>query len=253
MLQSPAYQPLFDELLTYVSREEFRTELVAGRVEFVQNTGEAFEEDRSFEPRLQAFLDWFIFDRPLRTAGEPPARAYAREDGLASDPLVFRQLSRTIHGIFHVDRIDGRLVKVTNEVTGSRHEVTRDMQVWELKKGNLFEGRLVPFNGELHFSSAFLFYPPELRKRIAKEARKTSRRESPFSVQELIFTLARMAARAEHYRNVELDDIFDFERPPPKVPSVRLQFDPESVARRLTSDPPPRSKRLQSRHVVTGK
>jgi hypothetical protein len=97
--------------------------------------------------------------------------------------------------------------------------------------GDLFEGRLVTFEGRLHFSSAFLFHPSHLKRRILRELRR-QHREDPQPVQEVVWTLARMANRAEHYRNVAADAIYDFERPPPKVSSPPMRFDAESIAER---------------------
>jgi hypothetical protein len=42
-----------------------------------------------------------------------------------------------------------------------------------------------------------------------------------------------MANRAEHYRYVKTEDIYDFARPPPKVDAPPLRFDRASIDKRL--------------------
>jgi hypothetical protein len=234
MVFAPAYQPLYETVLTFVARPEFRSEVLAGRTEYVRLTGEVFEEDRSFEYRVQAFLDWFIFDRPLAPSGEPPVRAYALESRLPHDVAErYRHLGRTVHGLFQIENVRPDFFDVHNFVTGARYKAARVEQVAGINKNDLFEGRLVPFEGAYHFSPAFLFYPAHLLARVKREISRQRRSGEVTGAQELLFTLSRMAGRAEHYRNVELDAIYDFARPPPKIAAKPLRFDSESVAQRL--------------------
>jgi len=102
-----------------------------------------------------------------------------------------------------------------------------------LRVGDLFEGRLVPFADELHFSPAFLFHPKDHRARIVREIRKQRRNPEAGPVQEIVWTLARMSTRSEHYRKMSLDTIYDFERPPLKVASTPFRFDRASIDARL--------------------
>lgn len=234
MSVSPAYQPLMDELLGFVTQPEHEQELVAGRAEYVHHTGEVFDDDRSFDARMASFLDWFVFDRPLAPWGEPPVRVYPAWARL-SEPraAVFRTLARTVHGIFDLRWAHRDTITVVNLPTGARYRVPIPEPMHGFSRGDLFEGRLVPFERRLCFSPAFIFHPREIRAALVEEVRRQHAERVSLKVQELVFMLSRMATRAEHYRNVKIEAIYDFSRPPPKVGSTPLRFDPESVARRL--------------------
>lgn len=232
-----AYQPLFERLLDFATQPAFDAQVQEARADYFCRAGEVFETDRAYDGRMQAFLDWYTFDRPLRGVGEPPVRAFAARAELSrEEALRFRILGRTVHGVFVVEQVSRAGVEVVNLLTHSRYTVADGRWVG-LERGSLFEARLVPFDGAYHFSPAFVFHPPDLRERIENEA---LRRVPGVGVQDFIWILSRMAARAEHYRNVTVDKVYDFEHPPPLVVASRMRFDRESIDQRLGRVPPSR-------------
>jgi hypothetical protein len=230
----PAYQPLFDRLLAFAITPEREGELSAARADYFSRAGEVFEEDRSFEPRLQAFLDWFIFDRRREGDADPPSRVFAADRRLSRDEAqAFRLLSRTIHSVFVLESANEAWAGVKDLLTDARHSVSLSEPLVGMAPGDVFEARLVPFEGQLRFSSAFLFHPRTIRRELLREVERQRRGNEWLGVQELVWTLARMASRAEHYRNVPSAALYDFQRPPPKIPVARLKLDRLSVAERL--------------------
>lgn len=214
MAQLP-YEPLLERVLAFVAEERFASELKSARAAFVRATGETFEEDHSFEARAHAFLDWFVFDRPLEAYGDVPVRAYASTPGGEDDAETLRVFSRSVHGVFVASKVRSRGVVVTNVLTAADYDVPE--RIDGLRQGDLFETRLVPWQGRLCFSRAFIFHPremlPALRKALARARRD---RQQP-AVQELTWTMARMASRAEHYPKMAVETVYDFERPPPMI------------------------------------
>jgi len=226
----PAYTPLFDRVIDFTVTPQNEAEIARARGDYFSWTGEVFDEDRSFDVRMQGFLDWIVFDRPMAATGLPAIRGYAAT--LPPDEAhAFQVMSRTVHSLFEVRRNAPGRFEVHSLLTRADYAVHVPAPLVGVSPGDLFEGRLVPFEGRLHFSSAFLFHPSHLKRRILRELRR-QHREDPQPVQEVVWTLARMANRAEHYRNVATDAIYDFERPPPKVSSPPMRFDAESIAER---------------------
>jgi hypothetical protein len=228
----PAFTPLFDRLLDFAIRPEHEAELVRARQDYFSRTGEVFDEDRSFDVRMQAFLDWYVFDRPLAPTGEPPSRAFLATLADAAERDRFRLLGRTVHGVFEVRKNSKKELAVHNLLTAADYTVPMPGPLAGVQKLDLFEGRLVPFEGRHHFSSAFLFHPPMIKRSLLRELKRQHRHETGVPVQEIIWTLSRMATRAEHYRNVAIDSIYDFGRPPPKVSAAPMRFDAASVEAR---------------------
>ena len=86
-----------------------------------------------------------------------------------------------------------------------------------LEKGDLLEARLLPFQGLLYFSGAFVYHPREARKIIlgeVKKRRKAARaRDAPVDVPAFLAQLSRMAQKLERYRNVKVESLYDFQAP----------------------------------------
>jgi hypothetical protein len=102
------------------------------------------------------------------------------------------------------------------------HEVTERRQMIGLEKGDLLTARLLPFDGRLFFSGAFLYHAREVRKPIlteVKRLKKEAGKESLPDVGAFLATLSRMAMKLERYRNVKVESLYDF-RQEDRVPSL---------------------------------
>ena len=93
------------------------------------------------------------------------------------------------------------------------YDVTERRQMLGLEKGDLLEARLLPYEGRLFFSGAFLYHPQEVRKLILSEVKlmkKEAAKGKPLDVAAFIATLSRMAFKLERYRNVKVESLYDF-------------------------------------------
>lgn len=220
----PAYQPLFDRVLDFAAGERFADELRQARTDYFTLTGEVFDDQPSCEARLQAFLDWYIFDRPLAPFGEPPVRAFLHEAALAEeDRHAFRLLGRTVHGLFAFRRSREESVSLENVLTGATYEAVLGVPADGWQAGDLFEGRLVPWSGRLYVSGALIFHPRGATERIEDEVRRRARGRDSEGIQSFLWLLSRMAGRLERYRKLGVETVYDFERPPPPIPATRLR------------------------------
>lgn len=91
-------------------------------------------------------------------------------------------------------------------------EVYERRQMAGLSKGDLFEGRLVPSNGEFLFSPASCYHPREARKLILVEV-KRRRKAGAIEPMPFVHQLAAMELKYERYRNVAIESIYAFPGP----------------------------------------
>lgn len=209
-------QQLHEKLLSWATAEPRKNELLAARAEHFARHGEPHEEDRSYEVRLNAMLDYYLYDfRPAGGIGTTLERFLEAEaPSLAPAELAtYRALGGNVHALFEVRRIKEGEVRLRDVFTGTDHDVSERRQVAGLEKGDLVEARLMPFDGTLVFSGAFLYHPREARKAIlaeVKRLKKTAAKGDPPDVKAFLATLARMAMKLERYRNVRLESIYDF-------------------------------------------
>lgn len=211
---SPSFQPFLDQLIAFASTEDKKPDLLAAKAEYFGLTGEVFEDDKSFELRMASFLDYYLFDRVTPGSGKTPAQAlYALrvQESANEEASVFRNFTETRHGLFEVRRVGKGMVRLRDVFTEKDFDVTERRQVAGLEKGDLIEARLIPFGGHLLFSSAFVYHPREASKLIRKEVKRWKKKLPERNPRELAWECAKRALKADRYRQIAVEKIYDFE------------------------------------------
>jgi hypothetical protein len=218
---------LHEKLLAWATGDERKDQLLSARRDYFDRHGEPHEEDKSFEARMNGMLDYYLYD--FRPPGSPEAtiEAFMRDQGpaLTTEELaLYRVLAKNVHGLFEVRKVKPPEIRLRDVFTDGEYEVTERRHMVGLDKGDILEARLLPWDGKLFFSGAFLYHPQEVRKailsevkRMKKEAQKTG---VEIDVPVFIALLSRMAFKLERYRNVSVEALYDF-RQPLKTPIAR--------------------------------
>jgi hypothetical protein len=214
-MDSPvAYQPYLDQLITFATQEPRKADLLAAKAEYFERTGEIFEDDKQFEMRMASFLDYYVFDRRSPLTGRTPAQE-VYEDKQKTAPqdqvVAFRAFTETVHALFEVRKVGKGTVRLRELSSGKDHEVTERRQLAGLEKGDILEARLIPFGGVLLFSSAFCYHPRGAARAIAKEVKRRKKKQPPAPPEDLVWDCARRSLKADRYKQVAVEKIYDFE------------------------------------------
>jgi hypothetical protein len=208
-------QGLHERLLSWASAPPRDQELLRAKREHFEQHGEPHEEDRSYEVRVNRMLDAYLYEwRP--GSGGTAVERFVEAEGPSLPPAeleAFRALVQSVHGLFEVRKIKDGRVRLRDVFSGRDLDVTERRQVAGLDKDDLLEARLLPFDGGLWFSGAFLYHPREARKAIlaeVKRMRKATPKGAELDVKPFLARLSRMALKMERYRNVRLESIYDF-------------------------------------------
>ncbi|MGB8931007.1 MAG: hypothetical protein WCC48_07125 [Anaeromyxobacteraceae bacterium] len=222
---------LHERLLSWATAEPRTQDLLTARAEHYARYGEPREDELTYEPRVNGMLDHYLYD--FRPNGQKTSTLenFISANGTDMEPSVleaYRRLTQSVHGLFEVRKITDGLVVLRDVFADVDHQVAERRQLAGLKKGDLIEARLLPFEDSLVFSGAHIYHPTEMRKQIlaeVKRLRKEAGRAGRPDVKAFLAILSRMAFKLERYRNVRLESIYDFSagalaltpRPPPKV------------------------------------
>ncbi len=213
-MDSLSYQPYLDQLIAFGSSDDRKNDLIAAKAEYSHLTTEVHEDDRSFDARMAAFLDWYLFDRPAPATGRSPAQELfelrSQTDALPEELDALRGFTETLHGLFEVRKIGKGMIRLRELYSGKDHDVTERRQVAGLEKGDIIEARLIPFGGHLLFSSAFLFHPREGARAIYKEIKRRKKKEPDRDPKEIVWETSRMAIKVDRYRQIAVEKIYDF-------------------------------------------
>lgn len=209
------YQPYLDRLIEFGTTEERKEDLLAAKAEYFRLAGEVHEDDKSFDTRMAAFLDWYLFDRVAPANGRTPAAEFCEVHGEAlpeDERAIFRGFTETRHGLFEVRKIGKGIIRLRDLETAKDHDVTERRQVAGLEKGDVIEARLIPVGGHLLFSSAFVWHPKEGTRAIFKEIKRRRKKEPDRPFQDIVWDTSRMALKVDRYRQIPIDRIYDFEQ-----------------------------------------
>jgi hypothetical protein len=209
------YQPYFEELTKWATPEVRQAELLEAKAEFFRLTGEIFDDDKQLEMRMASFLEHYVFDRVSPHRGRTPAvELFEKLKVEAADRAPFFEgFTQTLHGLYEVRKLGKGFVRVRELFDGDDHEVTERRALMGLNKGDIVEARLIPFGGALWFSAAFCYHPPGAFKAILKEVKRRRKQEPTRPRTELIYDCARRSLKADRYRQIAIEKIYDFVNP----------------------------------------
>ncbi len=159
-----------EQLIEFASSDS--SELIAAKTEYQKIAGQAYEDDRSYGSQMALFHEWFIFDRIL-----PDTKITLLEKMLESqkeswDPKqyeVYEGFNENIFGIFRVKKMTAGEVTVLNLFSDEKYLVNETEGSLIFNKGDLFQGRLISFEGVTYFTRNFCIHPKGAFKYIESE------------------------------------------------------------------------------------
>ncbi len=200
---------LLDAVLARFAAGSWQEEVVRAREEWLDRAGRVYDDERSYEHRLDTFHEWYALQRPLQGGPAPAARYLAEEAPRlsAEDAAVLRALCRSQWGLWQVIEVDGPAMALFDLLQGGRFDVALERELPGLETGDLFEARIIGVDGELCFTRAFLFHPREATASI--EAFLEAARRRGEGREAILFRLAQVRLRCDRYRNLAADKVYE--------------------------------------------
>jgi hypothetical protein len=206
------YQHL-EKLVALGTGEGYLDAVRDAKARYFRAAGEVFEDDPFFEPRMNCFLEYYLFDFSAGPGGKSTTALVIErgKETLSADELVaFAGFDRSIHSIFEFKKKAGDLLHVVNLYDGENYEVFERRTLAGLDKSDIFEARLLPFGDKLHFSNAFVFHPKEVKKFVVAEL-KTFKEQGPPKPTGVVHRLAYLRLKFDRFRRVDAAKIYSRE------------------------------------------
>jgi len=204
-------QQYLERVLETFSKGEYYEEVKRAREDFFARVGKVAEGSDRFEGQMNAFIDWYLFDRPLDKSEVPPVKMFVFEhlDGVAdeSDKLIYQDLTKSIHSLYELLKVKGNDIYV-KDLFQSEKYIIEDSEIHAgFSKGDIFEGRLVKFRDKYSFGSSFIFHPTQCRSFIIKEIKKIRSLDVSHHLK-LMHRLAMMRIKSEQYSHIDVKHIY---------------------------------------------
>jgi hypothetical protein len=209
------YQRYLDTIIEEFTTGEYYREVFNAKQEYFEKAGIVYEDDPEFEQRMCIFMDWYIFDRDLPGVDLPPIKYWFRQnkDRLSGDELnIYKDFCETTHSIFRMKRHtwDRRGLVVVDLFSNETFTV-KDSEINKgFSRGDLFEGRIIPFKKGYEFSRGFCFHPIEMEGFIQSEIKKV-KYQDPSRQTKLILQLSAMKLKHLRFQHIDIKHIYTFE------------------------------------------
>lgn len=198
-----------DRLTAVFAAPPWDAEVGRARQEYDQSRGGVREDDELFETHLSSFLEWYLLERSLQGegSGEPPVFVALRGEGLTADERQsLRALALSYRSAFEVVDVLRRELLLADLVRGGLWRVQQDPPLEGIDPGDIFEARLVPWEGRVYFGPVFCFHPRSARE-VIRALLRQAEAEGRLGPQ-MVFALAEMRLKHDRFRNIAVERIY---------------------------------------------
>ena len=180
---------LTDTILLWAQQIYGNQEFALAKRDFFMMTGQVFPEDRLFHQRIDYFLCWFTFERPINPGRQDqdlfdkirskdfqrtPYQAFVEADhlekALAPPKIIhcFNELRNFRHSLFQVTRIVDRIIHVRDIMRNERLKVSMQGNIAAntLELGSILQGYLFPLQEQNLCAQGVIIHPRSVAKLI---------------------------------------------------------------------------------------
>ncbi|MFQ5444158.1 MAG: hypothetical protein ACE5EK_06025, partial [Nitrospinales bacterium] len=172
------YREHLEKIFTFVTSDDYSEEARQAQSKYREVAGDIFEDDNSYETRMTMFLEWYLFDRLMQGGKFTPLDNYIEKNKDQWSPeirQIHEMFRENIKGIFVIKKIKRGSVVAKNLFDNISYLVREDESEIIFRKNDIFEGRIIPFDGNNRFTGNFCFHPQEALKFIKTEITKINK------------------------------------------------------------------------------
>jgi hypothetical protein len=208
---------LVDEYLSRVieaySKDDFYGEIKEARDEFFRATGNVAEGSEHFEAKMNNFLDWYVFDRPLKTLQIAPIKAFVQDHTKQmseEEKAVFEDFSQSKVSVYELLKIKDNDLYVQDLFDREKYVIEETDLASGFTKGDIFQTRLLRYRERFLLGNAFVFHPREAKSFIQKQIKKIKYLKDTHRLS-LLHKLSAMKQKAEQYSHIDVKYIYSDE------------------------------------------
>ena len=165
---------ILEQLFEFAAKAIPSDQILEAKKAYQKETGEIYEDDNSYNSRMALFLEWYLFDDYITEKSQTPLEILIEEnpDAWNSDKLeIYKSITESIQALFLVKKVKDENVKVLNLFTDETYLVKEKDSRLIFRKNDIFQGRLIFFQEQFHFTGNFCFHPEKTHKYIKQEVK----------------------------------------------------------------------------------
>jgi len=172
---------ILEQLFEFAAKAIPSDHILEAKKAYQKETGEIYEDDKFYNSRMALFLEWFLFDNYIEEKSQSPLEILIEEHSQSwnSDKLrIYRNLTESIQGLFLIKKIKDESIKVSNLFTDETYLVQEKDARLFFGKNDIFQGRLIFFQEQFHFTGNYCFHPEKTHKYIRQEVKLISKAQA---------------------------------------------------------------------------
>ena len=180
--------------------------------EFFKFTGVVVENDPFFEDRMDLFLEWYLFTRPLDGHDISPAKFFYLEgenNFSTEEKKAYFGFTQILHSLFQLKKIKKKIFYLKDFFTQKSVSVSVP-HILTLSVGDIFEARIIPYKGTYYFGKGFCYHPPSAKDFILQRINKIKHLDETFK-EKLLLDLAQMRLKHDRYPHIDLKHIYSLD------------------------------------------
>ena len=174
---------ILDDHLEFAAKSIPSEQILEAKKYYQKETGEIFEDDKSYNARMALFLEWYLFDNYITEKSKTVLEVLIDENRKTwpNEKLkVIQSISSSIQGLFFVKTIKDQEVKVLNLFTDEAYIVKEKESRLIFRKNDLFQGRIICFEEQFYFTGNYCFHPKETHKYIKPQIKVIKRIQNQY-------------------------------------------------------------------------
>ena len=174
---------ILDNHLEFAAKSIPSDQILEAKKYYQKETGEIFEDDKSYNTRMALFLEWYLFSNYITEKSKTVLEVLISEhhETWPTEKLeVIQSITKTIHGLFLIKKIKDQEVKVLNLFTDEAYIVQEKESRLIFRKNDLFQGRIICFEEQFYFTGNYCFHPKETHKYIKPKIKVIQRIQNQY-------------------------------------------------------------------------
>ncbi len=199
---------IIDGLATRYAALPGEGEIERARQDFDARRGKVYDDDDLYQTHMAHFLEWYALER-ASVEGMTPAEHVLATDPPGGEELdLLLALSRSQRGLYELVKPmpDGSGSLIHDLILGGRWRVESAAPLAGLEPGDIFEARLIPWEGTVRFGPVFYFHPTVATSAI--HALLEHAAGDGAIDDSIICDLAEMRLRYSRFRNIAVERIY---------------------------------------------
>ena len=197
-----------DKVLGLYTQGQFFAELKEAKDKYFSLTGKLDEDKDEFEPRMNSFNDWYVFQHRQKD-GSKEIEEYILNNIL--DEELSQAFLNVNHSLFEFNRSSFRKQIVLKDILHDEKIVLKkDHPTISLMEGDVFTGRVIKYRSEYYLLKGVCILPQGVKSILKKQSKKVRKLNSFEDELNFLLHLEALKTKAMHYSHIDPTKIFIF-------------------------------------------